>query len=82
MVSYVCIFYINRLLTNDTFSTLKKINEYEKKDIFISITNKEIVYRNKPDHLTLYKKYKLADARQAHADLEARKLLGPAILIP
>ena len=28
------------------------------------------------------KKYKLAEARQAHADLEARKLLGPAILIP
>lgn len=46
---------------DDTFSTLKKINEYEKKDIFISITNKEIVYRNKPDHLTLYKKYKLAE---------------------
>ncbi len=27
-------------------------------------------------------KYKLAEARQAHADLEARKLIGPAILIP
>ena len=27
-------------------------------------------------------KYKLSDAEKAHADLEARKLLGPAILIP
>ena len=30
----------------------------------------------------IFKEYKLADAKQAHADLEARKLLGPAILIP
>ena len=28
------------------------------------------------------KKYKLAEAKQAHIDLEARKLTGPAILIP
>ena len=32
--------------------------------------------------IRIAKKYKLAEARQAHADLEARKLLGPAILIP
>jgi len=32
--------------------------------------------------IRISKKYKLADAKQAHADLEARKLLGPAILIP
>ena len=32
--------------------------------------------------IRLSKKYKLADAKQAHADLEARKLVGPAILIP
>ena len=30
----------------------------------------------------IYKKYKLADANKAHADLEARKLTGPAILVP
>ena len=28
------------------------------------------------------KKYSLIDAKKAHADLEARKLTGPAILIP
>ena len=32
--------------------------------------------------IKISKKYKLADAKQAHADLEARKLMGPAILIP
>ena len=28
------------------------------------------------------KEYALADAKRAHEDLEARKLTGPAILIP
>ena len=32
--------------------------------------------------INISKKYKLEDAKQAHADLEARKLTGPAILIP
>jgi|TARA_B100002052_G_scaffold256741_1_gene247743 NADPH2:quinone reductase len=32
--------------------------------------------------INISKKYKLADAKQAHADLEGRKLTGPAILIP
>ena len=32
--------------------------------------------------IKISKKYKLVDAKQAHEDLEARKLTGPAILIP
>ena len=32
--------------------------------------------------IQIYKKYKLIDAIQAHKDLEDRKILGPAILIP
>tara|TARA_A100001011_G_scaffold332505_1_gene359669 strand:+ start:5044 stop:6018 length:975 start_codon:yes stop_codon:yes gene_type:complete len=32
--------------------------------------------------IKISKEYKLADASQAHSDLEARKLTGPAILIP
>tara|TARA_B100000963_G_scaffold345008_1_gene348469 strand:- start:702 stop:1676 length:975 start_codon:yes stop_codon:yes gene_type:complete len=32
--------------------------------------------------IRISKRYKLADAKQAHADLEARKLKGPAVLIP
>ena len=32
--------------------------------------------------IRIFKKYKLADANKAHADLESRKLTGPVILIP
>ncbi|MFL2889811.1 MAG: quinone oxidoreductase family protein [Pelagibacteraceae bacterium] len=32
--------------------------------------------------INIVKEYKLKDAKEAHKDLEARKLLGPAILIP
>ena len=32
--------------------------------------------------IKISKRYKLADAKNAHSDLEARKLIGPAILIP
>ena len=32
--------------------------------------------------IRISKKYKLAEAKNAHADLEARKLIGPAILLP
>ena len=32
--------------------------------------------------IRISKKYRLEEAKQAHADLEARKLTGPAILIP
>ena len=32
--------------------------------------------------IRIAKKYKLSDANQAHTDLESRKLLGPAILLP
>jgi NADPH2:quinone reductase len=32
--------------------------------------------------IKIFKEYKLADAKQAHLDLEARKINGPAILIP
>ena len=30
----------------------------------------------------IFKRYKLSEAKKAHEDLEARKLTGPAILIP
>jgi NADPH2:quinone reductase len=32
--------------------------------------------------IKIFKEYKLADAKQAHEDLESRKLTGPAVLIP
>ena len=30
----------------------------------------------------IFKKYKLEDVKQAHIDLEARKIIGPAVIIP
>jgi len=32
--------------------------------------------------IKIFKKYKLADVIQAHKDLEARKILGPAVIVP
>ena len=32
--------------------------------------------------IEIYKKYKLEDAVQAHKDLEGRKIIGPAVIIP
>ena len=32
--------------------------------------------------IRIFKRYKLSEAKYAHADLEARKLTGPSILIP
>ena len=32
--------------------------------------------------IDIYKRYKLEQTSQAHKDLEARKIIGPAILIP
>ena len=32
--------------------------------------------------IEIFKKYKLEDAVQAHKDLESRKIIGPAIIVP
>ena len=32
--------------------------------------------------IKIFKEYALSEARKAHEDLEARKIIGPAILIP
>ena len=32
--------------------------------------------------IKIFKKYKLEEVIQAHKDLEGRKILGPAILVP
>ena len=32
--------------------------------------------------IEIFKKYKLEDVKQAHIDLEARKIIGPAVIIP
>ena len=32
--------------------------------------------------IEIFKKYKLEDAIQAHKDLETRKIVGPAVIVP
>ncbi len=32
--------------------------------------------------IKIFKEYKLSEAKKAHEDLEGRKILGPAVLIP
>ena len=32
--------------------------------------------------IEIFKKYKLEDIKQAHIDLENRKIIGPAIILP
>jgi len=32
--------------------------------------------------IKIFKEYDLLDAQKAHEDLEARKIIGPALLIP
>ena len=32
--------------------------------------------------IEIFKNYKLEDAVQAHKDLESRKIIGPAVIIP
>ena len=67
------------------------INEHGVVTPFTSLTKDEI--REGTDKLfeklklgkikvEIFKKYKLEDAIQAHKDLEGRKIIGPAIIIP
>ena len=30
----------------------------------------------------IFKKYKLEDVKQAHIDIESRKIIGPAVIVP
>ena len=32
--------------------------------------------------IKIFKKYKLEEVTQAHKDLESRKIIGPAVIIP
>ena len=38
--------------------------------------------KSKKVKIEIFKKYKLEDVVQAHKDLEGRKILGPAVIIP
>ena len=52
----------------------EEINEASKM-LFQKINSGEI-------KIEIFKKYKLEDIKQAHIDLENRKIIGPAIILP
>ena len=55
-------------------STKEELNEASKM-LFEKISSGKI-------KIEIFKKYKLDDVQQAHIDLESRKIVGPAIIVP
>jgi len=55
-------------------STSEELNEASK-ILFEKISSGKI-------KVEIFKKYKLEDVKQAHIDLESRKIVGPAVIIP
>tara|TARA_B100001175_G_C19385912_1_gene578941 strand:- start:62 stop:1033 length:972 start_codon:yes stop_codon:yes gene_type:complete len=66
--------YFVRPSMQQYLSTKKEINEGAK-ILFDKIESKKI-------KIEIFKKYKLENIIQAHIDLESRKILGPAVIIP
>ena len=66
---------INGLVGNSLHKLLQKSDH----KLFCSSRNLEGLAKYKVD---ISKKYSLKDAAQAHKDLEARVLTGPAVIIP
>ena len=66
--------YFVRPSMQQYLSTREEINEGAK-ILFEKIRSKKV-------KIEIYKKYKLENIIQAHKDLESRKILGPAIIIP
>ena len=56
------------LSTSEELSVAAKV-------LFEKINSKKI-------NIEIFKKYKLDDIKQAHVDLENRKIIGPAIVVP
>jgi len=66
--------YFVRPSMGQYFSTSEELNEAAK-TLFEKISSGKI-------NVEIFKKYKLEDIKQAHTDLENRKIVGPAIIIP
>ena len=66
--------YFVRPAMNQYFTTSEEIREAADM-LFEKISSGKI-------KIEIYKKYKLDDSVQAHKDLEARKIIGPAVIIP
>ena len=66
--------YFTRPVMGQYLSTRNEINEAADK-LFENIKKGKI-------KIEIFKKYKLEEIIQAHKDLESRKILGPAVIIP
>jgi len=66
--------YFIRPSMQQYLSTREEIEEASKM-LFEKITSGKV-------KIEIFKKYKLDEAAQAHKDLEGRKILGPAIIVP
>ena len=66
--------YLVRPAMQQYLSTKEELDEASK-IMFEKISSEKV-------KIKIFKKYKLNDVIQAHEDLEARKILGPAVIIP
>ena len=66
--------YFVRPSMQQYFSTREELDEASKL-MFDKISSGKV-------KIKIFKKYKLDDVVQAHKDLEARKILGPAVIVP
>ena len=66
--------YLTRPSIAHYTATRKELDEASKK-LFQMVKTGNV-------KVEIFKKYSLKDAIQAHKDLEGRKILGPAIIIP
>ena len=66
--------YFVRPSMGQYLNTNQELNEASK-TLFEKISSKKV-------NIEIFKKYRLDDIKQAHIDLENRKILGPAIIIP
>ena len=66
--------YLTRPTMKDYFSTKQELKEAAE-EVFNKIKYGKV-------KIKIFKEYALKDAKQAHQDLESRKIIGPSILLP
>ena len=66
--------YLTRPTMKDYFTNRQELNEAAE-EVFNKIKYGKV-------KIKIFKEYALKDAKQAHMDLESRKIIGPSILLP
>ena len=75
---------IDKILDKTGIETRYILDEGENEKTLVTDACKKLFEKVKLGKIKvkIFKKYKLEDAIQAHKDLEARKIIGPAVIIP